>query len=391
MKTKFVLTTITASILSIVTSQASADGYQKFGGYFRAASVADKNGQVLMDRANWGRLGTQLSNYMQVDLIRGWNLENGQSINIVFQGTAYDNNSVTTASQTGGTTDLTASQTFVELGGAVFGGDEILWGGTRVYNRFEVYNHITDTFHADVNGTGIGLQNLKFGDTRMDIAWVTAGSSVPLDETYNSTDEAFSQNVHLGISNGKVRSDIIIGHVEDYEDNDRETRTTTLIGAYKHDKFYFAGEGNSNFMVKYEDNVFNDEDSELELETFGQFNKGNFMLANSLNYFIYDGGDPNKVWSRTVLNATLRPIFITPNIPLGALVFEFGMTQTTPSEDDDITSVQEGTDYKAVMAPTWSVASGEGPQPEIRLIVGMEDGDTIQPRNWAGTQVEMWW
>ncbi|GAL27716.1 maltoporin [Vibrio variabilis] len=83
-----------------------------------------------------------------------------------------------------------------------------------------------------------------------------------------------------------------------------------------------------------------------------------------------------------------------PSIDDFAIAAEFGYTDNSANRDNGGNAT-----YKATIAPTWTVGTGFGPAPEIRLLAtylkgnpgvssnaGEDDHDFI-----VGVQVDMWW
>lgn len=154
------------------------DGFE-FHGYARTGILMDQEGEKgkgfkVQDEgfAKKYRLGNEDDTYAELELVKNFTLNNAKgSFHYMFSTKAGSGNEY--KSYTGGSTTDPGSendsfktrQAYVDLtpdGGATY------WIGKRYYNREDL--HINDYYFKDFSGTGGGIQNIKLGSGKADVA-----------------------------------------------------------------------------------------------------------------------------------------------------------------------------------------------------------------------------
>jgi maltoporin len=432
-----------------VTSAANAattDGLE-FHGSFRSGVLlsAEKDFKRVAfpaTKEKLGRLGIESDNNLNFNLVKKWNLDDGKSIRVTVgvAGTG-DGKSLSSGIDAGGADNqMGFEQTFIELGGITETGT--IWAGKRDYGK-DNYIFMTDFFYTQMSGTGIGLADYEIGDVKYDFAYMTSDRSTsnligrPLN--WNEADD-FAQkdtnnimhSVHVGANfgswelHGQVKSMKdnysagLLNGAPAYGNNTLYAETGFDMTAIVHlDSFLGlpgngfskvivqAGQGlGSNSLLGGTINIYNtyapsnkgDHPSQITMvdeddQSARLLVWGGYFLDSGINFFPsfqtqYNDNDDGS--SNYYMSAMVRSNF--PVADNFLIATDLG-TQYDYAEDADGNTTYKGNNFKATIAPTWVIGTGQGPAPEIRLLgtylrdaFGSGDDDFI-----VGLQADVWW
>ena len=158
---------MTAAALAAGLFSASAAQAVDWGGYFRTGPGATKKDA---SRACYGlsgaglkyRLGNECDFYGEFLLSQGFKTE----------GVEYKANLMTNLYNPGtdtGSASVGINQMYVEGKGYDIAPEQTFWIGKRFYGRADV--HIVDTFYVNLSGVGAGVDGIKLGDAKMNLAY----------------------------------------------------------------------------------------------------------------------------------------------------------------------------------------------------------------------------
>ncbi|WP_026958460.1 carbohydrate porin [Aliagarivorans taiwanensis] len=440
MKLKALSIACTAALAaSAFTPSAMAlEGFE-FHGYFRSAAFSlldgpgdtDAGSRFEYDRGkgSLGRLGQEGDDFYELAFNKGWELEGGNKITIKTRlGQANLDNSADMNGQNidGSSTGLI--EAFVEFEGLTSTG--VMWGGQRYYGR-DNYNFLTDNFYTDWSGTGLGVQRLELGGGQWDFAYLSSTQSQQQGIWHNAETGEWGEYapdlrsedplhmVHVRAQYGAFRVDFAGKYLASNftDDAGEEFATNGIEAALSYNPKGFFGISESGF-------------STVMVQAGNGLGGGNMLGRSFTNYNAYSGwinagGQTNmrKVDSSTssyrvnawggwfgshmvVLpwaqyeyvsngamngdennygwNVGVRPVFTLPSVENFAIATEVAYR--------DYKADKSGA-YKLTLAPTWSMATGTGPQPEIRVMVSYFDyeADGADSETVFGVQADMWW
>ncbi|NLS11683.1 carbohydrate porin [Vibrio sp. SM6] len=426
--TKSVLAVGISTILAapaLAENKATSDF--EFHGYFRAGALSSAKNDLKQhdwggQKETLGRLGLEADDFYELAFVQRWDWKDGDSVRInarLGQDNPNGNGSNAFANIDGKATGLI--EAFVELDGVTETG--VLWAGQRYYGR-DNYIFMTDFFYTDYSGTGMGVQDAVVGDGYWDFAYIASNNSVGTNEMLHA--------LHVRADYGKWRVDTMFKHLGENV-NDTATQKYAKNGVealiqYSPENFFGFGNGFSKVAVQAGKGLgsgtmlgrtftnynayspggvgfidgrteqtrmsaVDDSDVTVRAQMYGGYFGENWMFFPAVGYehTKYDDStkDDNSWWY-----AMVRPIYTMPQYDNFFIASEFGYTDNSVNRDN-------GGDptFKATIAPTWSISTGFGPAPELRLLAtylkgnpgvssnaGTDDYDII-----VGAQVDVWW
>ncbi|WP_026958458.1 carbohydrate porin [Aliagarivorans taiwanensis] len=418
----------TALAASAFTPVAQAAEGFEFNGYFRAAALsrsnsdADFGSRFEYDKGKMalGRLVNEGDDFYELAFAKTWELENGNSIAIrtrLGQANLSDNHDMNGQNIDGKSTGLIES--YVEFGGLTSTGT--FWGGQRYYGR-DNYNFLTDHFMTDYSGTGLGVQRLELGGGQWDFAYLSSTQSQRQGIWHDPETGEWGEYapdlrsldpmhmVHTRAQYGKLRIDAALKYIADndnFEDNHTNTGFEFGIG-YTPEGFFGLGNGFSNILVQAGFGLSGDHGLGKSFTNYnayaglhnaggqtgmrqidkdaaavrasawgGWFSDSLVVLPWAQFEWVDDGDDDAWAYSLGV-----RPVFTLPAVDNFAIATEAAISD----RDSDDAMV-----YKLAIAPTWSMATGTGPAPEIRVMAAYYNGDNQDSDVVFGVQTDVWW
>jgi len=400
-----------------------------FHGYIRAGSLFDakdnfsKAGYAYEMDKSMGRLGAEVDNSWEAGLNKLWDLGSGKTVDIHFKVESDGDGLQTRAAprETG------VSETYVELGGITPTGT--MWGGLRYYDR-ENYIWTTDYFYTDYSGTGVGFKNVEMADGKWDFAYINSNDTDHSDRPDGSA--ATMHTLHSSALYGAWDFEVALKQMpnNEFTGDSKQYATKGMEGTaiYSREDFFFMPGGFSKFIAQagrglgsgdllganltntsmyrkgslyqktlqdkadgykpYQSKVM-DGDQSYRMFAWGGWYGASLHLLPTLSYQYNDyelGGHDS--WYA----ASLRPVFP---------VNEFFSVQTEVGYVKNnlvVAGVDQGShSSKLSLVPTFTVNTGVGPSPEIRLLA------TYVDRNYeaawqdsredflVGLQADMWW
>ncbi len=450
MKRTTKVTALAALIAATSAGYVAADDNFEYHGYFRSGVLFDATDN--MSRATYGgdttpkgdgndrgdgrfagggdgtgRLGNELGNWWVNSFVKKYELDSGDFIRIntkleqtgeaerdAADGAPLGDPQWLYGSDTNAGHVVEVAEAFVELGGIA--GDGVLWAGRRHYNR-DVYAFITDEFHLEIKGTGIGVEDVTVGAGRMDLAFVVqdgnlngSGNIQNMGDNKKNFHAKYLTDMGIGV---EYRYAVDQGEFEyptafptDGSGNtgveEEDVVTSELALYYNFGDFFMLGSGFSTAMLEFrstDDGVSDDPETWTEFTAWGGHFAGNILnfpvvsFAIGQDHQIFGGCcGPANYTNFSIVN---RLVVITPSIPVGSIGLEVGYEQLDQEVDavDALTGVY--TTWKAVVSPTWAINSQAGPVPEIRLLAGVyggdNDGEEVDQRTLVGFQADLWW
>ncbi|MGL6258980.1 carbohydrate porin [Vibrio sp. WXL210] len=425
------LATVGLAVISspaVLAQEATTDF--EFHGYARAGAFSSASNDFTQvpyagQKETLGRLGLEADDFWELAFMNRWDWsESNKSVRInarLGQDNPNGNGSNSFANIDGKATGLI--EAFVEFDGVTSTGT--LWGGQRYYGR-DNYIFMTDFFYTDYSGTGLGVQNYEMANGQWDLAYIASNQSETTNEdaTLNEMLHAF----HLRADYGRWRFELLSKYMadnvngDDYATTGAESnisfspksffglgdgfstlawqtgkglgsgsmlgRTFTNYNAFSPGSYEFSG-NNQGEMTKVKDN-----DLTVRLQAYGGLFVGDWLFFPAVGYEFndYDGAnaarDDEKEYSYWY--AMVRPVYTMPSVDNFAIASEFGYSDN--SITDDAT-------FKATIAPTWTVDTGFGPAPEVRLLAtyisgptGVSGGNPEKDSDIiVGAQIDMWW
>lgn len=434
---KSLLAVSICTVLSAPAIANQATSAFEFHGYFRAGAFAssenDFNQAIFFgQKETLGRLGLEGDDFYELAFMQRWDWkDSGDSIRI--NARLGQDNPKGGASAMGGysidgiPTGLLES--FVEFDGITSSGT--FWGGQRYYGR-DNYIFMTDFFYTDYSGTGLGVQNLKAGGGEWDFAYIASNQNSqgaigsPSEpgkpegcETDGDVECSVGNNgmlhaFHVRADYDAWRAEVMLKHLPtNTHGDDYSTSGVEAHVSYSPGSFFGLGDGFSTTSVQLGQglgsgtmlgrtftnyNIFSpggandaynmtrvkDGDVTVRAQAYGGLFVGDWLFfpAVGYEYTSYDdqlnGNDDTDYWY-----AMVRPVYTMPSIDNFSLASEFGVTDQKHNDGD--------AQYKATIAPTWSMPTGFGPAPEIRLMASYVSDANGDDDVIVGAQVDMWW
>lgn len=423
----FIKSVLAVGVAAVISAPALAEKPTsdfEFHGYFRAAALTSakedfRQHQFGGQKETLGRLGLEADDFWELAFVQRWDWENEDSVRInarLGQDNPNGNGSNGYANIDGKATGLIES--FVEFDGVT--GTGTFWGGQRYYGR-DNYIFMTDFFYTDYSGTGLGVQRMELGGGKWDFAYVASNNSVGDNEMLNA--------FHARADYGQWRFETMLKqmgeNVNDTATDEYSTKGIEGMVQYTPENFFGFGNGFSKIALQAgtglgsgtmlgrtftnynayspggvgyidgskeqtEMSKVKDGDVTARLQAYGGYFGDDWLFFPAVGYeqTSYDdsGKDDTAYWY-----AMVRPVYTMPSIDNFSIASEFGYTDEKNNDGDGM--------FKATIAPTWSVNTGFGPSPEIRLLAtylkgnpgvssnaGDDDYDII-----VGAQVDMWW
>ncbi|MGR5092830.1 carbohydrate porin [Vibrio maritimus] len=400
----------------------------EFHGYFRAGAFTSAKENFKQHRwggqkETLGRLGLEADDFWELAFMQRWDWEktedsDGKSVRInarLGQDNPNGNGSNGYANIDGKATGLIES--FVEFDGVTNTGT--LWGGQRYYGR-DNYIFMTDFFYTDYSGTGIGVKGTELGGGLWDFAYIASNNSVGDNEMLNAFHvradygqwriEGMAKQMGENVNGDEFAKSGFEGHVQYSPSNffgfgngfskvgvqygqglggsTMLGRTFTNYNAYSPGGVGFIDGSTEQTLMS----AVKDGDRTVRAQAYGGYIGENWLFFPAVGYeqtSYEDNVDDFSYWY-----AMVRPVYTMPSIDDFAIAAEFGYTDNSANRDNGGNAT-----YKATIAPTWTVGTGFGPAPEIRLLAtylkgnpgvssnaGEDDHDFI-----VGVQVDMWW
>lgn len=401
----------------------------EFHGYFRAGALTSAKNDFKQhewggQKETLGRLGLEADDFWELAFMQRWDWEksedsDGKSVRInarLGQDNPNGNGSNLFANIDGKAAGLIES--FVEFDGVSNTGT--LWGGQRYYGR-DNYIFMTDFFYTDYSGTGIGLKGTELAGGKWDFAYIASNQSLGLNEMLNAFHvradygqwriEGMAKQMGENVNGDEFSTSGFEGHVQYSPSNffgfgngfskigvqyGQGLGGSTMLGRTftNYNQFSPGGAGFNPDAVVGQTNMtrVKDGDQTVRAQAYGGYIGENWLFFPAVGYeqTSYDDNvDDFSYWY-----AMVRPVYTMPSIDDFAIAAEFGYTDNSVNRDNGGNAT-----YKATIAPTWTVGTGFGPAPEIRLLAtylkgnpgvssnaGEDDHDFI-----VGVQVDMWW
>jgi maltoporin len=151
----------------------------EFGGYVREGVLFSAENDYKSingggQKETLGRLGLEYDNDASVNITSIWSFDNGNEIRV-----------------SAGIDDEASLSYGLEMTGITPTGS--LWGGNRGHGK-DNYIFMTDFFYTNMEGTGIGVDGLEFGDFLVDVAYI---ASYRDDDDYDLNNTSFANNKNL--------------------------------------------------------------------------------------------------------------------------------------------------------------------------------------------------
>ncbi|MBC7005693.1 carbohydrate porin [Photobacterium sp. BZF1] len=418
------------SIPAVQAEEATMDF--EFHGYARAGVFSSASNDFTQvpyagQKETLGRLGLEADDFWELAFMNRWDWsESDKSVRInarLGQDNPNGNGSNGFANIDGKATGLI--EAFVEFDGVTSSGT--LWGGQRYYGR-DNYIFMTDFFYTDYSGTGVGVQNMELGNGAWDFAYIASNQSETSND--NAKLNEMLHALHVRADYGQWRIEALAKYMADNVNGDEYATSGVEANiAYNPEGFFALGEGFSTVSLQTgmglgsgamlgrtftNYNAFSpgsyafsgdnqgemtkvkDDDISVRIQAYGGLFAGDWLFfpAVGYEYTDYDGintirsSDGEKDYSYWY--AMVRPVYTMPSIDNFVIASEFGYTDSSIADDAT---------YKATIAPTWTVDTGFGPAPEIRLLAtyiqgseGVSGGNPTKDSDViVGAQIDMWW
>ena len=432
-------------------------GYFRSGALFDAQDSFTQYDAFLANKLTVGRLGLEENNF-ELAFSKGWSFDDGKSVKIHARlanqtadnstpdSTAYNTNNAFGLST--GPQEIGFNESWVELNGINGDKDFRVWAGKRLYQRPENYSFISDIFYTDYAGTGIGFQGLALGGGKLEFAWITSDRYLnnedvgfcpteqcnfdangpvgePLDGPVVNLQEVLHL-YHVGYEIGGFNTEFAYKRYPTNGDTDFPNSFVEDRSAFAEDgweisvmynfpNFFGFANGFSKVVAQYGQDlstgnllggsftrlsgfralstgerfdlaVAQDGDSSLRLIAHGGWIGSNLMVFPHVMYeeTEFDAGGTNKLTSFIV-----RPVLPMPQYPNFMVIIEAGHAINDNDGQDELAV------SKLMFAPTFVMGTGEGPAPEIRLLLGMVDSGDVDDDNAettiVGFQADLWW
>lgn len=415
----------------------------EFHGYGRSGILLNTNNNLKkadpFQKQAVGRLGNEGDTYIEAELVKNFYMDNGSwakwHIMFAHGDSEYNDWSNGTALR----------QAYAEMGNLpTFTGafkDSTIWAGKRFYNRRDI--HITDMYYTDYSGTGIGIENVKVGQGKLNLGVVARDYSdyEYLDNNNENNLDVVNLLTRYDINSWEIDLGIAFSHKNKdrtIEDNDNlYSYNAADFGAqtgvfYNTPGYYWTGNGFSKIFgqVGYGLNAGDGlgtagRGSENNLDNAMSYRLGTFgMTPLSKNWDLFttlvaqhdknakynfetDGKeygsniDPKGIKTTTV-SVVARPVYkVNQNFELQFEAGYYHVTEKMPGDNSN----NNGNLYKLTFAPTFKLDSNEfWARPEIRTFVSWGKWDRgyekdFQPdlksydgRNGltVGAQAEVW-
>lgn len=423
---------LATSGLSVTQSASAAtkDGIE-FHGYFRAGalfSVEDdmKRAKFPAQKETLGRLGIESDNHYELALDKTFALDDGKSIKIKTRAGAANNR---TANNQLGTnvdaTDIGIMETFVEFGGLTDTGT--FWAGKRFYGK-DNYIFMTDLFYTDWSGTGLGIEGYESGDVKWDAAYIASDRSNNDAGRWGNDTNNTMHAAHLGANFGKFELHGVAKYLpdntsqvgDDVYNSDWADTGFELTGIYTPERFFgLPGNGFSKLIAQVGNGLGSGQLLGGTLTTYNAYKPGSlrgqgpdfmtqvkegdisarllawggYFLESGINLFPalqaqyndYDDGG-SDYWASAM---------VQPTFPVSKNFFIASQLGYVYNHVEDASGNTSHSDVgKVTVAPTWTINTGMGPAPEIRLLATyLTDSGTNAGKHdfIVGMQADMWW
>ncbi|HHC7201791.1 TPA: carbohydrate porin [Vibrio parahaemolyticus] len=414
-----------AEIVNGTFEDIEFNGYFRMGGLF---SVEDdlKKAKYPAQKETLGRLGIESDNWAEASLSKIFKTSSGKEIKIksTFGSDVHRVQNQLSTSDDPMTVGFL--ENYVELKGATDSGT--IWAGRRYYGKDNLI-FMTDFFYTDYSGTGIGVQNYEVGDTKLEWAYLFSDRT---DDNLSYFDGKNTNNMmhtlHASVALDKFEFDASVKHLPDNFDIDGKEWTDKgfdLMAAYLPDNYFGFGKGFSKVAFQAGRGLGSGQllggnftnynayrPGRLATGANGQLNiakveaadmsyralaYGGYFFDNGIQVFTSLQGQYNdldngrtEMW----LSAMARPV--VPLTDTFKVVSEIGYVNNSVDEaaNDYWGDYEDNDTFKLSIAPTWTVDSGLGPAPELRLLAtylsdsGTNNGDSDII---LGAQVDVWW
>lgn len=429
MKVSYLACAVALASGLLLSNTVSATESIGFHGYIRAGSLFDtkdnfsKAGYADEMDKNMGRIGAEVDNSWEGRLNKLWDLGSGKSVdihlNIESKGDGLQTR--TAPRETG------ISESYVELGGITPTGK--VWGGMRYYGR-DNYIYTTDYFYTDYSGTGAGVKDLELGGGKWNFAYINSNDTDHTERPDGSS--AIMHTLHSSARYGAWDMELAAKQMPDntFTGDGNKYATKGIEGTliYSLDDFFTLPGGFSKFIVQSGRGLGSGDMLGATLTNTSMYRKGSLYQKTlqdkndgykpyqtkvregdqSYRMFIWGGWYGAKVQFLPTLSyqyndyeqgghdswyaAALRPVF-----PIN----EFFMVQTEIGYVKNnliVDSIDQSShSSKVTLAPTFTVNTGVGPSPEIRLLTTYVNrsysASWMKSREdlYAGIQADMWW
>lgn len=419
-----------------VTSAANAgvtEGLEFHGSFRSGVTLSADNdfkrfGWAGATKEKLGRLGIEADNDLNFNLVKKWDLDDGKSIRVTMgvAGTGQNKAAASGVDAGGAFNSMGFGQTFVELGGITETGT--IWAGKRDYGK-DNYIFMTDYFYTQMSGLGIGVADYEIGDVKYDFAYMTSDRSNRDDNLagnaqWGSNTNNIMHSVHVGANFGsfelhgqlKAMPDNWDADGNEYAENGFDVTAIVHLDSF----FYVPGNGFGKVIVQAGQGLgshsllggtINDYNgyAPLTVDPNGTGNQfmtyvdeddqsarlllwGGYFLDNGISFFpavqamINDNDNGSEDY---FMSAMVRTNF--PVVDNFSIATDLG-TEYNHSKGPGYES--SNNNFKATVAPTWVIGTGQGPAPEIRLLAtylnhsGANGGDDDII---VGVQTDVWW
>lgn len=424
------------SLLSMPAQAEKPTSAFEFHGYFRSGAFTSAKEDFKQHRyggqkETLGRLGLEADDFWELAFMQRWDWENrDKSVRIharLGQDNPHGNGSNSFTNIDGQATGLIES--FVEFDGVTDTGT--LWGGQRYYGR-DNYIFTTDFFYTDYSGTGLGVQDLEYRGGQWAFAYIASNNSQSAESeeaayaSIKGKENEMLNAFHARADYGRWRMESLFKHMgENVHGGDYSNTGLEGLIQYSPDNFFGFGNGFSHITLQAGKGLgsgtmlgrtftnyntyspggvgfidgsteqvlmsrVRDGDYTARLHTYGGYIGDTWMVFPAVGYettrYEESGKEDSSYWY-----AMVRPVYTLPEFDHVMIASEFGYT------DDEAN--QGNATFKATVSPTWTVETGYGPAPEIRLLATYLKGnpgvssnaDTDDYDIIIGVQVDMWW
>ncbi|MFC3913923.1 carbohydrate porin [Pseudaeromonas sharmana] len=407
----------------LATETIGFHGYIRAGSLFDAKDNFSKAGYADEIDKNMGRLGAEVDNSWEGRLNKLWDLGSNKTVDIHLNIESKDDGLQTrTAPRETG-----ISETYVELGGITPTGK--MWGGMRYYGR-ENYIYTTDFFYTDYSGTGAGVKDLELGGGKWNFAYINSNDTDHTERPDGSS--AIMHALHTSARYGAWDIEVAAKQMPDNsfngDNNQYATKGIEGTAIYSRDDFFTLPGGFSKFIAQAGRGLGSGDLLGATLTNTAMYRKGSLYQKTvqdkndgykpyqtkvregdqSYRMFVWGGWYGAKVQFLPTLSyqyndyelgghdswyaASLRPVF--PVNEFFSVQTELGYVKNNLIVDN----VDQGShSSKVSIVPTFTVNTGMGPSPEIRLLATYVDRN--YKASWldsredvlVGIQADMWW
>ena len=236
------MATSAISVSTAVNAEITQDF--EFGGYVREGIILSAENDYKSingagQKETLGRLGLEYDDDASVSITSVWSFDNGNEIRL-----------------NAGIDDDASLGYGLSITGITPTGT--LWGGGTAHGK-DNYIFMTDFFYTDMEGTGMGIDGLEFGDLLVDVAYVASNRD---DDDFDQDDSSFANNDNLDNYMHTFNTAISYNSIEvslsgklmvdnwDEEGNGYAEKGADITFIYTLDDFFGLGNGQGTIIAQ---------------------------------------------------------------------------------------------------------------------------------------------